>query len=70
MEKNMGMADRIVRVIIAAIVIALFMTKIISGALAIILMIFASVFLLTSFVGFCPLYRMVGLGSLRKKKDA
>jgi hypothetical protein len=70
MEKNMGSADRIIRAIIAAIVLVLFMTKIITGTLGMVLITFSVMFLLTSFVSFCPLYRIIGLSTLRKKKHA
>jgi len=70
MEKNMGSADRTIRVIVAAIIIALYMTKIISGTVGIILLALSAVFLLTSFISFCPLYLLFGLNSLRKKKNA
>jgi len=56
MVKNMGATDRIVRVVIAAIIAILYFTNVISGALAIILGIVALIFLGTSAVGFCPLY--------------
>ncbi|HOU14315.1 MAG TPA: DUF2892 domain-containing protein [Anaerolineae bacterium] len=56
MKKNMGTVDRIVRVVIAAIIAILYFTNAISGALAIILGIVALIFLATSAVGFCPLY--------------
>ena len=70
MEKNMGSADRTIRVIVAVIILTLYMTKIISGTLGIVLMALSAVFLLTSFISFCPLYRVVGLSTLRKKKHA
>lgn len=56
MEKNMGTVDRIVRAVVAAIILVLWMTNVISGALAIILGFLAMVFLATSIIGFCPLY--------------
>lgn len=56
MEKNMGTVDRVVRVVVAAIILVLWMTNVISGALAIILGFLAMVFLATSIIGFCPLY--------------
>lgn len=56
MKKNMGILDRIIRVSLAVLVAVLYITNVISGTWAIILGIFAVVFLLTSFVGFCPLY--------------
>ncbi len=56
MKKNMGTVDRVVRVVVAAIIAVLWLTNTISGALAIILGLLALVFLATSAVGFCPLY--------------
>lgn len=56
MKKNMGGADRIIRLIIAAIIAVLYFTGQISGTLAIILGIIAIAFLVTSLIGWCPLY--------------
>ncbi|WP_420629109.1 YgaP family membrane protein [Candidatus Leptofilum sp.] len=56
MKQNMGSADRIIRVVLAVAVAVLYFTNLISGTAAIILGILAIVFLLTSVVGFCPLY--------------
>lgn len=56
MPNNMGTIDRVVRFIVAAVIAVLYFTGVISGTLAIILGIVAVVFLLTSIVGFCPLY--------------
>ena len=67
MKKNMGSADKIIRVIIAIAVFALYITGTISGTLGIILMIFAVIFVLTSLIGTCPLYLPLGLSTLRKK---
>ena len=52
----MGSTDRIIRVVLAVVVAILYFTNLISGTAAIILGILAIVFLLTSAVGFCPLY--------------
>ena len=56
MNQNMGTADRAIRIIIAIIIAALYLTDVISGTLAIVLGIIALVFLLTSIIGFCPVY--------------
>jgi len=56
MKKNMGTIDRVVRLILVAVVAALYFTGQISGTLAIVLGVLAVIFLLTSLVGFCPLY--------------
>ena len=66
MNKNMGTADRLIRTVLALIVIALYFTGQISGLTAIILGIFAVIFLLTSLISFCPLYVPLKL-STRKK---
>ena len=56
MKKNIGLADRIVRIIIAIAIAVLFFTNIISGTAGIVLLILAAVLVLTGFIGFCPLY--------------
>lgn len=52
----MGAADKIVRLVIAAIIAVLYLTEVISGTLGIGLLIAAGVFVLVSLIGFCPLY--------------
>lgn len=63
MKKNMGNADRIIRILLAAVVAGLYFGDIVTGTLGIVLMIVAGIFVLTSFVGFCPLYKVVGIQS-------
>ncbi|MGD1891595.1 MAG: DUF2892 domain-containing protein [Cyclobacteriaceae bacterium] len=70
MKKNMGTTDRIVRVLIAAVVAVLLATNVISGTLGIVLMVLAGIFLLTSFVSFCTLYAPFGLSTCATKKEA
>ncbi len=67
MKKNMGSADRIIRVLIAVAIVILYFTNQITGTAAIILGVIAAIFLLTSFMSFCPLYLPFGL-STRKKE--
>jgi Protein of unknown function (DUF2892) len=67
MKKNMGSADRIIRVIIAAIFVTLYFTGIIGGALGVVLIVLSAIFVLTSLVSFCPLYLPFGLSTMRKK---
>lgn len=62
----MGYADKVVRILVALIIIGLYFGQIISGTLAIVLLVFAGVFILTSFMSFCPLYYPFGI-STRKK---
>ena len=63
MKKNMGTIDRAARILLAAVVAALYFTGQISGLVATILGIFAVIFIVTSFIGVCPLYRLVGLST-------
>jgi len=56
MKKNMGKLDRIIRVVLAIMVGALYYIDQISGVAAIVLGVFAVIFLLTRFMSFCPLY--------------
>ncbi len=61
MKKNMGSADRIIRMIAAAIVGVLYFTNVITGTLGIVLMVIAGIFVLTSFISFCPIYFPFGI---------
>jgi hypothetical protein len=56
MKQNMGTIDRVVRLILVAVVAALYFTGQISGTLAIVLGVLAIIFLVTSIIGWCPLY--------------
>jgi uncharacterized membrane protein YobD (UPF0266 family) len=68
MKKNMGSADRISRIIFAIIIGILYFTKAIEGTAALILGALAVVFLLTSFVSFCPLYVLFGFSTCKKNE--
>lgn len=68
MNKNMGSLDRVIRTILAVLVAILYFTDQISGTAAIILGIFAVIFLLTSFVSFCPLYAPFKFSTIKKSK--
>lgn len=57
MQKNMGSADRIIRIILAAVVAFLYYNKTITGTLGIVLLVLAGIFVLTSLISFCPLYK-------------
>lgn len=67
MKKNMGSIDKIIRTIIAVVIGVLCLTNTISGIPAIILGAFSIIFLITSFISFCPLYLPFGI-STRKKE--
>lgn len=66
MKKNMGTLDRIIRISLVVLIAILYFTNVISGTWAIILGILAVVFLLTSLVGFCPLYLPFGISTKKE----
>ena len=63
MKKNMGSADRVVRLIVAAVIGVLYFTETITGTLGLVLLVLAVIFALTSFISFCPLYLPFGLST-------
>lgn len=68
MKKNMGKLDRVIRLVIAAVLVGLIFADLVEGTLAIILLVVAGVFTLTSFISFCPLYTLLGFSSCPTKK--
>jgi ABC-type transport system involved in cytochrome bd biosynthesis fused ATPase/permease subunit len=63
MKKNMNLTDRVLRLITAAIIIVLYVTGHLTGTLSIILLALAGMFIMTSFISFCPLYALFGLNT-------
>lgn len=66
MKKNMGGLDRIIRLIVAVIIVILYFTKVIQGTTSIVLGIIAFIFALTSFINFCPLYSIFKINTYKK----
>jgi Protein of unknown function (DUF2892) len=67
MKANMGSTDKIIRILIAILIGVLYYTGTISGTTALVLGIFAVVFVLTSLISFCPLYLPLGISTCKKK---
>lgn len=65
MKKNMGSTDKIVRVILAIVFGVLYFTNTVTGTLGIVLLVLGIVFLLTSFMSFCPLYLPFGISTCK-----
>lgn len=65
----MGSLDRIIRILLAAVMSVLYFTNSITGVLGIVLLAISAVFVLTSLVGFCPLYTLVGFNTCASKKE-
>ncbi|WP_179336783.1 YgaP family membrane protein [Winogradskyella ludwigii] len=67
MKKNMGTLDKGIRIAAAVIIALLYYFNVIEGTLAYVLMAFSIIFLLTSFISFCPLYTLFGWNSCKLK---
>lgn len=63
----MGGADRVIRVILAAVFAILFFTGTVTGTLGVVLLVLGGVFLATSVISFCPLYTIVGMNTCKVK---
>jgi hypothetical protein len=66
MKKNMGIIDRVLRTFLAVVVAVLYFAGQLTGTAALVLGIFAVIFLATSSVGFCPLYAVFGFSTMKK----
>lgn len=67
MKKNMGGTDRIVRILLAVVISVLYFTQTIGGTLGIVLLVLGGIFVLTSFISFCPLYAPFGISTCKAK---
>jgi len=65
----MGTIDRVIRTVIAVVIAVLYFTGQISGTVAIVLGIIAVAFLLTSLVGWCPIYNPFGISTRKESKS-
>ena len=68
MKKNMGTIDKVIRILVAVVFVALYFTQVVTGTVGIILLVLAVVFALTSFISFCPLYWPFGINTGAKKQ--
>ncbi|MCB9033446.1 MAG: DUF2892 domain-containing protein [Chitinophagales bacterium] len=68
MKHNMGKTDKMIRTAIALIIAVLYFVGVIKGTLAIVLLIVATVLLLTNFISFCPLYTVLGINTNKEDK--
>ena len=69
MKKNIGTPDKFIRILIAALITFFFYDGTISGILGIVLLVFAGIIVLTSFISFCPLYNLIGVSTCPFKNE-
>jgi len=68
MKKNMGMVDKTVRLVLAALAVVLYFLGAVKGTLALVVLIIAILLVVTSLVSFCPLYTLFGWNTDKKKE--
>ena len=68
MKKNLGSADRVIRLLLAAVLGFLFYNQTVTGTMGVIFLIVAIVLVVTSFVSFCPLYAVLGIKTSKNKE--
>jgi len=66
MKINMGIADRLIRILIAVVIVILYYSGVINGTFAIIALVVAAIFVITSFISVCPLYLPFGISTKKK----
>nr|WP_192347524.1 DUF2892 domain-containing protein [Algoriphagus sp. Y33] len=66
MKKNMGSADKVIRLLIAVSIAVLYFTGTISGTLALVLGVLAVIFAATALISYCPLYLPFGINTRKK----
>lgn len=68
MEKNVGNADRVIRLLLAAGLVSLNFLGVITGAVGLIALVVAAVLTMTTLVGYCPLYSLIGVKTCKVDK--
>ena len=68
MKKNMGNADRFIRILVAIVLFVLYYNGTLTGTWGIVALVVAGIFALTSLVSFCPLYTLFGWNTCPAKK--
>jgi hypothetical protein len=68
MKRNLGNIDKALRVLGAIIIAVLYLTHVVTGAVATVLLIVGAILLLTGFIGTCPLYSLMGASTCAKKQ--
>jgi hypothetical protein len=67
MKKNMGSLDKMIRLVVALVLAGLYFTGVLTGTIAIVGLALAVVFVVTSFISFCPLYAPFGINTGKKE---
>lgn len=63
MKINLGSSDRGIRLFLAAVLVGLYFSGTLSGVLGVVALVIAAVLTLTTLIGFCPLYSILGINT-------
>jgi hypothetical protein len=69
MKNNMGTVDKVIRILIATVIVILYAADLICGIPGIILLVLAGIFIVTSIIGFCPLYQPLKINTKSKEQE-
>lgn len=64
----MNNTDRLIRLVLAGIFTTLWFTHVITGVWGVILLVLAGIFVVTSIIGWCPLYTLFGISTRHQEK--
>ena len=70
MKKNMGNTDRLIRLLIALVALALYIGDVLQGKMGYVALAVAAVMVLTSTVRVCPLYLPFGINTCERERKA
>lgn len=70
MKKNVGKIDKVIRIILAFALIVAAVAIPLEGVLQYVIIAVGVVFLVTAFVGFCPLYAIPGCNTCAKSTES
>jgi len=69
MKQNVGLTDRIIRVMIAIILGSVFYMDFVSGTAAIIVVVLAVINLVTGIIGWCAIYAALGISTAAEDEN-
>lgn len=69
MKRNIGIADKVVRIVIAIIAALLFFTNTVTGTIGYIILAFGAIMLATALVNFCGLYAPFGINTCKRPRS-
>jgi hypothetical protein len=68
MNKNVGSTDKIIRIILAALIAVLYLTNVVTGTFAIVVLVFGIILVATALFSFCGIYAIFGINTCKVKK--